>query len=437
MIKILNVLLAYWKARTLSFSSRAALEAYQARQLRAHLNWLTRNSSYFAGCRDAKTNTALPLSQFPRMDKESMMANFDAMCTAPVPLQAILALAKEAEASRDFQGTVSGYTVGLSSGTSAIRGAFIVSAKEKARWAGTIMAKLLPAGLFAGERVALFLRADSGLYQTVKSPWLSFRFFDLVSNFHARTLELVDYRPTILVAPAQVLRQLALEVLTEGLKLTPKKVVSVAEVLEEQDRELIESAFGNVHQVYQATEGFLASTCEHGTLHLNEAFLHIEKEWLDHEQRRFVPLITDFTRTTQPIVRYRLNDVLVAKKYPCACGQVTQAIETVEGRCDDMLVLAAKRGGTVPLFADVLSRLLAQKLPITADYRLTQLDATTLRLDVQVPETELHAVQIWLTGKLAELGVDTALLQWELSRTVPPFNPSVKRRRIICLGKSA
>ncbi len=51
------------------------------------------------------------------------------------------------------------------------------------------------------------------------------------------------------------------------------------------------------------------------------------------------------------------------------------AIERIEGRCDDTLVLPAHGGGTVTLFADVCSRALAQALPLQADYRLVQIDA--------------------------------------------------------------
>lgn len=436
MLKLLRVLLAYRKARKHEFKSRTALERHQEKELKGFLDWLTENSLYFSGFRRySRDNTtdrgAVPLAQFPLMDKDSMMANFDEMNTAHLPLQAIMDLAQSSEASRDFQGTLEGYTVGLSSGTSAKRGAFIVSESEKAQWAGTILAKLLPAGLFAGERVALFLRADSGLYQTVKSPWLTFRFFDLVSDFTERTHELADYAPSILVAPAQVLRQLALEVMNEGLVLAPKKIVSVAEVLEPQDRDLIERVFGqSVHQVYQATEGFLGSTCEVGTLHLNEEFLHVEKEWIDKEARRFVPIITDFTRRTQPIVRYRLNDVLVAKKYPCSCGRVTQAVEAVEGRCDDMLILRKWNGEPLPIFADALSRILAQELPWQADYRLAQVDELTLKLDADVPEEELVPLRGRIVAKLAAMGAVTDILNWQLSNKVPDFNPSVKRRRI-------
>lgn len=435
MLKLLRVLMAYRAARKMSFSSRAELEGYQATKLAEFLDWVTQHSLYFTPYRatapdDAESHSALPLQKFPLMDKSVMMENFDQMNTAHLPLSAVMDLARGAEATRDFQGTLEGYTVGLSSGTSSTRGAFVVSQAEQARWAGVILAKLLPDGIFAGERVALFLRADSGLYQTVRTPWLTFKFFDLVGQFDSQCRNLEDYAPTILVAPAQVLRELALRVRTKGLALVPKKVVSVAEVLERQDRQIIEEVFGQVHQVYQATEGFLASTCEHGTLHLNEEYVHIEKEWLDKENGRFVPVITDFTRTTQPIVRYRLNDVLVAKRAPCTCGRVTQALEAIEGRCDDMLHLCDSAGDAVPVFADALSRVIARALPLHADYRLTQTGPESLTFAAAVDETALPVIQHRIAVGLSEMGVDIGRLDWTLSTEIPAFAPSVKRRRI-------
>ena len=431
MTKVLTVLLAYWKAKRLKFSSREALEAHQRAQLAKFLPWMAQKSAYFQAATAALDKPAVAvLENWPMMDKAVMMEFFDTMNTARLPLSAIMQVAQEAEATRDFQGTVRGYTVGLSSGTSSMRGAFVVSNAEKSQWAGVMLARMLPAGLFKGERVALFLRADSGLYQTVKSRWLTFEFFDLMGDFAENAQRLSAYNPTIVVAPAQVLRQLALDVHDRGLALSPKRVISVAEVLEPQDQEIIETVFGSVHQVYQATEGFLASTCEHGTLHLNEEYVHIEPEWVDEAQTRFIPVITDFTRKTQPIVRYRLNDVLVAKKDPCPCGRVTRAIERIEGRCDDLLLLPGRNGRLIPVFADALHRVMSNVLPLDADYRLAQPGRIRLKLSAQVPQEAFPKIRLEVEDALRAMSIAVGQLQWEFSSEVPPFTPSVKRRRI-------
>lgn len=427
MKRIVWLLLSYWRTRRLRFASRAQLDAYQQRQLARFVDVLCARSTYFAPYRK------LSLGQWPTMNKTLMLEHFDAMNTEGITLAQAMEAAMAAEHSRDFTPAVGDITVGLSSGTSSRRAVFTVSPREKAQWAGVMLAKALPDGLFSGEKVALFLRANSNLYTAVRSPWLTFAFYDLFQPFDSLCAQLAHYRPSVIVAPAQVLRQLALRVIDGSLVLAPKKVISVAEVLEAQDRALIVQAFGAVHEIYQATEGFLASSCEHGVLHLNEEYVHIEPQWLDAEQRRFVPVITDFTRITQPIVRYRLDDILVARATPCPCGRATRAIDGIEGRCDDMLLLPSlpsAQGATVAVFADVLTRAFAQALPPDADYRLVQSGDSALQLHAALDDAGLAALRAHLATVLRGLGVAVDGLAWTTSGNLPPFDPTMKRRRI-------
>ena len=135
----------------------------------------------------------------------------------------------------------------------------------------------------------------------------------------------------------------------------PFSRISVAEVLSPIDEKRLESGFQQkIFQIYQCTEGFLGFTCSHGTLHLNEDLLIFEKEYID--DLRFIPIITDLFRKTQPIIRYRLDDILVEKKTPCPCGCIFQPLERIEGRCDDLLYVALQDGGSKPLFPDFVSR---------------------------------------------------------------------------------
>ncbi|HRL03139.1 MAG TPA: CoF synthetase, partial [Vitreoscilla sp.] len=289
------LLQAYWKSKRLRFQARADLERHQAQQWQRFEQQVLAKSRYF------QPFLGQPLMAWPLMNKAIMLQHFNAMNTVGMDLQAAFAVAQRAEQERDFAPTLNGISVGLSSGTSASRGVFVVSPAEQARWAGTILAKLLPQGLLSGERVALVLRANNNLYERIDNRFIAFRFFDLLQAFDDIASQLQAYRPSIIVAPAQVLRALALAQQQGRIDLQPKRVISAAEVLSDADRAIIETSFPELHQVYQATEGFLAVTCEHRRLHLNEEFLMVEQEWLD--DTRYVPIITDFTRSSQPIIR--------------------------------------------------------------------------------------------------------------------------------------
>nr|WP_216671753.1 F390 synthetase-related protein [Cronobacter sakazakii] len=419
----------YFRVKRLRFQNRAALERYQQKQLGRFAARVLSKSPWFRRYR------TLPFGEWPIMDKALMMAHFDEMNTGGLKAEDVMACALKSENDRNFSPTVGRYSVGLSSGTSGRRGIFAVSPQEQALWAGAMLAKMLPDGLFAGERVALFLRADNNLYQSVNSRWLSLGFYDLFEPFDALLTRLEAESPSIIVAPAQVLRALALAVQAGALKIAPKKVISVAEVLDAQDSALLKSIFPDVGEVYQATEGFLAATCSHGVLHLNEAFIHVEKEWLD--ARRFVPVITDFTRTTQPIVRYRLDDVLTVRDTPCACGDPSLALAHIEGRQDDQLLLPDGQGGERVIFGDLCNRALARILPFTADYRLIQHGAERLTLIVEADDAQRAQAQAALMALFEQQGVACDVLRWTLLAQIPQAAAGAKRRRIVRVRERA
>ncbi|WP_272513247.1 F390 synthetase-related protein [Providencia sp. PROV215] len=418
---ILSMLWHYWRARHLTFRNRGELEAYQQKRLAHFKRKVLAKSPYF------QRYINQPLSNFPIMNKQIMMDNFDEMNTAGLLSQTLLECAQKSEQSRDFAPKVGRYSVGLSSGTSGRRGLFVVSPEEQNVWSGSMLAKMLPQGLFNGERVALFLRANNNLYESVNNRWISLRFYDLFADFDLQLSALEQYQPSIIVAPAQVLCTIADAINQQKIQLNVQKVISVAEVLEPHDKQKLQGCFSHVGEVYQATEGFLGCTCSHGTMHLNEAFVHIEPNWLDND--RFSLIITDFTRKTQPIIRYQFDDVLVVKNTPCPCGSPEMAIERIEGRCDDLLQLPGYNGKMVTIFADPCARVIVNHLPVTADFRLTQ-QGNALYLQAECSPTELSLCQQQLTRYFTNQHVDISQLDWQLSTATITQTLSVKKRRI-------
>jgi putative adenylate-forming enzyme len=362
---------AFAEARRLGrLASRADLHAHQRKRLEILRRGVMPRSAFYA------PYACEPFDRWPVIAKTTWMANFDTINTVGIGLEEASRLAENAEASRDFSATLRGCAVGLSTGTSGSRGVFLASGTERSRWAGVMLAKLIPRLECKPLRVALLLRANNALYETVGAGPIRFRFFDLTRPFHGVLRAVEQFNPTLLVAPAHVLSTVARVTRESALAIRPRRVVSVAEVLDTIDRQAIEEGFGvRVEQIYQSTEGFLGSTCAQGTLHLNEDHVLFEREWLDAACTRFVPLITDLYRTSQPVIRYRLNDVLVPRSAPCLCGSPLLALDRIEGREDDVLWLAAADGpGAVPVFGDVIARVLVRTLPGIQDYSLDEME---------------------------------------------------------------
>jgi putative adenylate-forming enzyme len=325
---IARILYFYYKTIFLShyLNSREKLLEYQNKQFKKLVKKHLVTSPFY------QHDVNKPFHEWPIINKSIMMEHFDEINTAKIKKSDALKVALRAEETRDFSPLLDTISVGLSSGTSGKRGLFLASPRERDMWAGVMLAKVLPNGLKTKERIAFFLRANNQLYKTLnKSNKIKFYFFDLLGNFDEHIAHLNAIQPTMLSAPSSVLLFLAHQ--KQKLTIKPQKIVAVAEVLEKADEAFISNAFGRpVSQIYQCTEGFLAiSDKKTNNLVLNEEFVIIEKEWLD--ETRFVPVITDLVRYTQPIIRYRLDDILVTKNNP----GVFTTLDSIEGRLGDVL----------------------------------------------------------------------------------------------------
>jgi len=350
----LAVVWYYIRARYLQhFRTRKALRSYQKQRVLRQLAYFKEHSPYFKGI---SVHSFEDFRKLPLMNKAFMMEHFNALNCVGIDRDEALSLAIDGEKQREFSEKLGGISVGLSSGTSGARGLFLVSDRERALWAGTVLAKFLPKGKIFGHRIAFFLRADNNLYETIDSKLIRFRYFDLLRDMGENLSELADYRPTLLVAPPSALLCIARAMERGELRIKPEKVISVAEVLRAEDAAYLKAQFGLsvIHQAYQCTEGFLGYVCECGNFHLNEELVLIEREYLD--ETRFVPIVTDFTRQSQPIVRYRLNDILVEKRGHCPCGNPATMIRYIEGREDDVFYFAGIRQKEVAVFPDFISR---------------------------------------------------------------------------------
>ncbi len=390
----------YYKYRPRE-KSREAVRRRQERRLRRHLAYVAGHSPVYRGLKR--------LEDYPKTDKAFMTEQFDRLNTAGIGREEAERFAVQAERDREFSPKLRGVTVGLSSGTSGQRGIFLVSEKEAARWAGYVLAKFLPGSILGRHSIAFFMRADSNLYQAVNTGRIQMCFFDLSKDMRVHMEKLQALAPEILVGQPSVLLVLAGEKKAGRLTLSPRMVISIAEVLEKEDEARLREAFclPVIHQVYQCTEGFLASTCCFGTLHINEDIVRIEREYLD--EKRFVPVVTDFERKLQPVIRYRLNDILVEKPGGCLCGSPHLALEKIEGREDDVFCFPGLTGGERSVFPDFIRRcfLFAEgEEPVwkagPGDYRIVQRADGTLAVYADLTKAGERRVQEELSRLSAE-----------------------------------
>ncbi len=416
----------------------ARLAAWQERRAQQLVNEVRATSSFHREHWQGRATSEW--RQFPTVDKTMMMQHFDRFNTRGIRRDRALQVALNAEQHRDFSAAVDGCTVGLSSGTSGHRGLFLVSPAEQSRWAGTILARAIP-DLRPGHRVAFFLRANSRLYERTSSVVL-FRFFDLMQPLVEVIATLNAFQPQLIVGPPSLLGMLADARERGTLTVTPTRLISVAEVIEPRDRARIEGVFQvPVGEVYQCTEGLVAVTCAHGALHVQEDVMVMQHELVSADDpTRVTPILTDLWRRTQPIIRYRLGDVLRLDTGPrCACGSTWQRIAAIEGRQDDLCWFPQADDRLRAIFPDAVRRMVLLAHAGIAEYRAEQSAAGELTVQLSLRDGAVFddvAAQLQQTVRAAlrEYGCHATAVS--VTEGIPSLPAGVKRRRVICSWKA-
>lgn len=355
---------SYLRVRTFAYfvRDRAALERWRAKCLR---KWLRDDVPKV----DAFDGPVRSLTDLPLMDKAALMADFSRYTTARI---------SNDQGWAAFNGgkRIGNLTVGASTGTSGNRGLFAISEQERFAWLGAILAKTVPDFWRHRDRVAVLLPIDTPLYDSANhTKQMTLAFFDITEPFDKIARDLEEFDPTLIIAPPRILRRCV----QSDIKINPRRVFTAAEKLETMDRILIEAGFKcPLGEIYMATEGLFATTCAHGRLHLAEDCMHFEFE--PAGDGLVAPIISDFSRKTQIMARYRMNDLLRLDNRPCPCGSPLIGLVEVVGREDDVFWLPGKHGGTVELTPDILRNAIVDTDRTIDDFRLIQTGERRLAL---------------------------------------------------------
>jgi phenylacetate-coenzyme A ligase PaaK-like adenylate-forming protein len=169
--------------------------------------------------------------------------------------------------------------------------------------------------------------------------------------------------PEVLFGHSHSLYMLARVLLEQGIAdLRPRGIVSTSMMLLQNERRVIEEAFGcKVTDRYGCEEvGLIACECEqHAGLHLDIEHLYIEFLRPDGTPAAFGEegfiVITDLLNRGMPFIRYRIEDVGVPSARTCACGRGLPLMERVAGRVADYL---KRRDGSLVAGVSLVERTL-------------------------------------------------------------------------------
>jgi len=344
-----------------SFFTEKQIRNYQNQELRKLVD-LCRNQSPFY--RDRLSGVSISnqedLKKLKPMNKTVLMENFDTLNTAGIQLKDAMEVALSKELSHSYLGYYQDrYVLGLSSGTSGNKGLFLTDRKltEKLPFVflarGGIKLRQLPF------RILFCLRVFSQGFADIRSPLIDLTYCATMTPPEEIIALLNQNRINILMAPPSLVR--CLIPFHNQIRHPLKQIVCYAEVLEKEEKARFASIFStSVIEIYQASEGQIASTCRYGNLHINEDLVLVEltdENGNDIHQPGQVcahMYVTNLVNTVQPLLRYEMNDLIVLGE-ECPCKSKFRTIDRILGRNDDVLFFTVE-GKKVPVFPDLFSR---------------------------------------------------------------------------------
>ncbi|MEV0698724.1 phenylacetate--CoA ligase family protein [Saccharopolyspora sp. NPDC050389] len=395
-------------------------------------------------------------SLLPVTDKKTLMGHFDDWVTdRRVTRERVEAFVADPDlVGARFQDR---YLVATTSGTSGLRGLFVLDERNLAvptalssRTRGVLGFRDAVRALARGGRTAV-IAAPSGHFYTVASaerfrrdhPRLGriMRSFPIDQPLPTLVDELNRYNPANVAGFLSTLAQLAEEQEAGRLRLRPSVVMPGGETLTADVRDRIAAAFhAKVRAAYAATEcNFLSVGCAHGWYHVNSDWVVVEPVDADHRavpagQPSHTVLISNLANRVQPFLRYDLGDSVLLRPDPCPCGNPLPAIR-VAGRAADVLSFPADGGGHVSISPMLVGTVL-DRAPGIDGFQILQTTPTTLRVRLQ-PRDGADADRVWqavrdeISRLLAEHEADHVTL--ERAEEPPQRSSGGKFRRIIPL----
>lgn len=337
---------ALWDHRQSQRMTRAQLEALQLRKFRRLAAHAWRKSPFYREVMETRgldPQLCRP-ADFPVLTKTEVMRHFDRLVTDPRLTRA--RVSEFLAHSTDPQELMDGrYHVLHTSGTSGTIGYFVYSHEAWIRGASHTMRvsplrwRLRTAfvaatrGHFAG--ASLMLTGNHG----TNAALFNVRTYDVSQPMPQLIDALNAFQPQVLTGYAAVLKELAEAQRNGTLRIRPIQIGNGGEPLPPETKSLLQSVFkAPVLNAYASSEHLYM-----GMTYPDREDMYLMEDELIFELQPDHTCVTNLFNHTLPLIRYRMDDVLVP-----ATGAGSpfpyQRVREVVGRTEDALVFTNRHG---------------------------------------------------------------------------------------------
>ncbi|MFH5881123.1 hypothetical protein [Liberiplasma polymorphum] len=372
--------------------SEAKLKKKQEKWVLKQVNYAVKYSPYyFLLRRGEKIKSMEAFYQLPVINKKIMMDHFSSINTCKLDKDETMAYAVEKELNQDYLGYYKDkYVIGLSSGTSGNKGLYITPKKLTKRLPGVFLAR---GGLSLKElpfNILFLLRVFSQGFEDINAPFLKLQYMSTMSDVDKIIEKINNDKINILMAPPSLIRFILTS--KRNIMVPLKKVVTYAEVLTVEEKVKFEQFFKTkVIEIYQASEGQMASACKHGHLHINEdlVFVELYDEYNQPIKQEGIVshkmIITNLINRAQPLIRYEMNDRIILDS-TCTCGSNFRRIKKVLGRDDDLVYVYDQDQVPRVVYPDLISRWIITESDAIREFQVVQESVGKLILYIDLIE---------------------------------------------------
>jgi len=365
--------------------SEEQIKKYQLKKVRNIVKYAYNNSKFFHNL--YKGYNLDDIASLPTINKKIMMDNLTDYNTVGLNKEELINFCLETERTRDFSKRFNNINIGMSSGTSGNKGIIITTKREENYLRAAFFSRF---SFIKGEKLnlAFILRVTVPAFNINKFGH-RLTYISQLNPIEKVVSQLNELQPNIVSAPPSMLYILAKEKEGNRLNINPKKLISYAEILYPEVKQTLINTFNcPTHEIYQCSEGSIAISCNEGSLHINEDLVALELLNADGTPTPISKpcqklIITDLHKTSQPVIRYELNDLITISPKKCKCGSSFRVIESVQGRSDDLFIGEVKTNKTFQyIFPDYISRSIITASEDIEEYQAIQktIDKVLIRI---------------------------------------------------------
>lgn len=411
-----NPLSIFIDARRVTRGTPEMIAARQQERLNDLVKFSRANSRFYAEKYRGLPETITDASILPPVTKVELMDHFDEVVTDPSVRKEDVQkhISDLGNIGKPFLGK---YMVWTTSGTTGAPGIFledkkwdaVITAVNVLRMGGEwytskVIFGMMKAGgnsasVFAGNGHFLGVTMLERQRNTNHSRRKRIRLVPVTLPIHAIVKQLNELQPAMFSGYASALGLLAQEQLEGRLKIHPSIVISSAEPLSPENRELITKAFGvPPRNNYGCSEGgVMGYECNQGRMHINADWVIFEPVDANHHlvpagQLSDRTLITNLANRVMPIIRYELGDRVTLLPEKCECG-ISLPLVNVEGRTDEILRFRSSNGKLIPILPLALWSVL-KETPGVLRFQAIQTGPDALKIRLEAKHAEEYEA-IW------------------------------------------